>query len=225
MKKLAGILLAAALVFALAACGSQSAGNSGASSSSSSKTASQSASSDKNTSGQKILVVYFSPANADTTDAVTSATPRVKGASSVEYIANRIHSRVKGDIAKIVPQTAYPTGYEATANQAESEQKNDERPKFTLSVNPEDYDVIFVGYPMWYYEMPMIMQTFFDTYDFSGKTIIPFNTHAGSGDGGTYDTIKKLEPNATVRKGLPIAGDEAGSSNKKIANWLAKLGY
>ena len=89
------------------------------------------------------------------------------------------------------------------------------------------YDTIFIGYPIWWYELPMIMQTFFDTYDLSGKTIIPFNTHEGSGDSGTYDQIKTEEPNATVLEGLPIRGGdiENSDSKDKVTEWLTGLGY
>jgi flavodoxin len=94
-----------------------------------------------------------------------------------------------------------------------------------LDVNPEDYDVIFVGYPMWWYQMPMLMYTFFDAYDLSGKTIIPFNTHEGSGDGGTYDDIKELEPNATVLDGFNVRGSSADEADSDLDKWLAGLNY
>ena len=73
--------------------------------------------------------------------------------------------------------------------------------------------------------MPMIMQTFFDTYDFNGKTIIPFNNHAGSRDGGTYKDIAGLEPGATVLDGLAVSGERADSAEEDVKDWLAGLGY
>ncbi len=78
---------------------------------------------------------------------------------------------------------------------------------------------------MWWYTLPMIMYTFFDTYNFSGKTIIPFNTHAGSSDGGTYQTIREFEPDATVKDGLAISGGSAfdGSTEDAVKSWLAGL--
>ena len=79
---------------------------------------------------------------------------------------------------------------------------------------------------MWWYTLPMMMYTFFDTYDFSGKTIIPFNTHEGSGDGGTYETIKEFEPNATVLDGLPILGrDMSKDQTDTVKEWLKGLGF
>ena len=73
---------------------------------------------------------------------------------------------------------------------------------------------------MWWYTFPMIIYTFFDKYDFSGKTIIPFNTHMGSGDGGTYDTIRKLEPKAKVLTGLPVEmRDAENGPAKAVERW------
>ena len=79
---------------------------------------------------------------------------------------------------------------------------------------------------MWWYTLPMPMYTFFDAYDFSGKTIVPFNTHHGSGDGGTYETIKGFEPNATVLEGLPVEGNDMDKNQTSVVvNWLEKIGF
>ena len=81
-------------------------------------------------------------------------------------------------------------------------------------------------YPMWWYTLPMIMYTFFDEYDFAGKTIIPFNTHEGSGDGGTYETIKEFEPDATVLDGLAIrGGDMKSDQTSEVKAWLQEIGF
>ena len=101
-----------------------------------------------------------------------------------------------------------------------------DRPAFEdLGVDPASYDLVFVGYPIWWYEMPMIMDTFFDTYDLSGVTIIPFNTHAGSSDGGTYSDIRELESNATVLDGLAVRGEDVGKDSTKeaVLSWLQGL--
>ena len=73
--------------------------------------------------------------------------------------------------------------------------------------------------------MPVIMDAFFDKYDFSGKTIIPFMTHQGSRDSGTFKEIKTLEPNATVLDGIAVRGDRAGNSEADVRKWLTGLGY
>ena len=150
------------------------------------------------------------------------------GTSSVEWIANIIHDNVGGELIPIIPSEEYPLEYEALADYAKKERDDGGRPAFeNLSIDPAGYDVVFIGYPIWWYEMPMIMDTLFDTYDFSGVTIVPFNTHAGSGDGGTYSDIKELEPNATVLEGLAVPGEDAGkdieNAKADFANVQAQL--
>lgn len=228
MKKLLAIILSALVITSLAACSGGSSGSTEASKAKSAATsAGKSGTPDSGTvsADGKTLIVYFSPSNSDTADAVTAATPRAGDVSSVEYVAQLISSRVDADVAKIISKEAYPEDYNETADKAKDERDNDERPEFTLDVNPEDYDTVFIGYPIWWYELPMIMRTFFDTYDFSGKTIIPFNTHAGSQDGGTYDQIEELEPDATVEDGLAVSGDQANDADDKVSEWLGGLGY
>ncbi|MBQ7433287.1 MAG: hypothetical protein IJV50_07520, partial [Lachnospiraceae bacterium] len=120
----------------------------------------------------------------------------------------------------------YPHVYEELADYAKAEQDHDERPIFEdLGVDPTSYQTVFIGYPIWWYSLPMIMETFFDTYDFSGVTIVPFNTHEGSRDGGTYDMIRDREPNATVLDGLPIRGGDVANDESKraVSEWIAGL--
>ncbi|MDO4621070.1 MAG: flavodoxin [Lachnospiraceae bacterium] len=176
-------------------------------------------------SSDKTLIVYFSPSNSDMVDSVSGATPRVGDVSAVEYVAQMIEDTVDADVAKIIPETAYSVIYDDTADRAKSERDNNERPGFSLDVNPEDYDTIMIGYPIWWYGLPMVMETFFDTYDFSGKTIIPFNTHIGSRDSGTYADIAELEPDAAVLEGIAISANDVADAEKDVAEWLAKLGY
>jgi len=174
----------------------------------------------------KTLVVYFSADNTRDVDAVSSATPMADGTSSVEWIANIIHENVGGDLIPIIPSEDYPLEYDALADYAKKERDDGGRPAFEdLGVDPASYDLVFVGYPIWWYEMPMIMDTFFDTYDFSGVTIIPFNTHAGSSDGGTYSDIRELESNATVLDGLAVRGEDVGKDSTKeaVLSWLQGL--
>ena len=174
---------------------------------------------------ERILVVYFSSANTTGPDVVSGATPRVDDTGATVLLAQYIHEQIGGDIAPITVVEDYPEDYDATADQAKEEQDNDARPAFTLEVDPAEYDTIFIGYPIWWYRLPMIMNTFFETYDFSRKTIIPFNTHAGSRDGGTYSVISELEPNATVLDGLAVAGENVEDAEADVATWLTSLGY
>ena len=251
IKKITSLVLAAALSIFLAACGNsqttavtsgqdnqqaestQTADSSEAkapeSAQAENKTEDQqaeTAAENESSAGNNILILYFSADNTKDVDAVSSATPMTDGTSSVEWIANIIHDNVGGELIPIIPSEEYPLEYEALADYAKKERDDGGRPAFeNLSIDPAGYDVVFIGYPIWWYEMPMIMDTLFDTYDFSGVTIVPFNTHAGSGDGGTYSDIKELEPNATVLEGLAVPGEDAGKDSAKeaVLLWLQGL--
>ena len=251
IKKITSLVLAAALSISLTACGNsqttaitsgqdkqqtestQTADSSEAkepeSAQAENKTEDQqaeTAAENESSAGNNILILYFSADNTKDVDAVSSATPMTDGTSSVEWIANIIHDNVGGELIPIIPSEDYPLEYEALADYAKKERDDGGRPAFeNLSIDPAGYDVVFIGYPIWWYEMPMIMDTLFDTYDFSGVTIVPFNTHAGSGDGGTYSDIKELEPNATVLEGLAVHGEDAGKDSAKeaVLLWLQGL--
>lgn len=157
----------------------------------------------------KALVAYFS----------------VYGTTKI--IAEEIARQTGADIAEIEPVVPYDNNrnhYNALAHLAKQEHDEGQHPAIKNEINIEAYDVIYVGYPMWWYTFPMIVCTFFDKYDFSGKTIIPFNTHMGSRDGGTYDTIRQLEPKAKILSGLPVEMREAEHNPvDAIKKWLAIL--
>lgn len=131
-----------------------------------------------------------------------------------------------GDIEAITPSVDYPLEYDECIDVAKDETDSGARPAFvTLTADPESYDTIFIGYPVWWYTIPMVLETFFDQYDLSGKTIVPFNTHAGSRDGGTYTTIQEREPDAVVLDGLAVSGSSAGSDDARteITEWIKGL--
>lgn len=157
----------------------------------------------------KELVVYFS----------------VYG--TAKNVAEEIAKQTGADIEEIVPEIPYDSNrdhYSALAKLAKTEHDEDLRPAIKNEIDVDAYDTIYIGYPMWWYTFPMIIYTFFDKYDFSGKTIIPFNTHMGSGDGGTYETIKELEPGAIVLAGLPVEMSNAESSPAEaVKNCLSGL--
>ena len=227
MKRATAFLFALLLILSLAACGSQ---NSTAMQTQTiepreSESTPQAEPQETADTEKKILIVYFTPANSDMVDAVSSATPRVGNAASVEYVAQLIGEQVDADMAQIVAVETYPLPYNDTADRAKQEQNDDARPAFTLDVNPEEYDVIFFGYPIWWYHLPMVVRNFFESYDLSGKTIIPFVLHAGSRDGGTFREIRELEPDATVLDGLAVAGNRADRAQKDVNEWLAGLSY
>ena len=146
---------------------------------------------------------------------------------TAKAVAEEIAKQTGADIQEIAPVLPYDSNranYNALAAYAKKEHDEKMRPAIKNEINITDYDNIFIGYPMWWYTFPMIIYTLFDEYDFSGKTIIPFNTHMGSSDGGTYQTIAQLEPNAKVLKGLPVEMSAAERGCKKaVSIWLNSL--
>ena len=109
-----------------------------------------------------------------------------------QYIKEYLGDRADG--FKIDPVVSYPTNYKECTEVATREKNSNARPEFKNSevLDLSKYDTILLGYPIWWGDVPMIINTFLEKYDFSGKTIIPFNTHEGSGDAGTYSYIKQL---------------------------------
>lgn len=109
-------------------------------------------------------------------------------------------------------------------DQAAEEQEQNARPVIAGQVdNMADYDVIYLGYPNWWGDMPMILYTFLEQYDLSGKTIVPFNTHGGSGFSGTIGTIRELEPDAQVLDGLSISRNDIQDARQEIVDWVSGL--
>ena len=215
MKKIISALLALALAVSLAAC-SKAAGNESGSEDITNYTAGENSG-----ESEKMLVLYFGSDNTADADLKSEATPYYDGVGATGYLAQHIAEKTGADIEKITPVTDYPSGYNDTVEAAKEEQNNSVYPEFQpLTHNPEDYDVIIIGYPVWWYKMPNIMDSFFNAYDLSGKVIIPFNTHEGSGDSGTYDDIRELEPNATVADGFNVKGSDAGEAEKDLDKWL-----
>lgn len=172
--------------------------------------------------GTKTLVVYFSQP-----DDVDNSTVVINGETlgNTQYMAYVIQKNTGANIFRIVPETPYPTSHSELVDLAREEQRNGTRPAFAGEIeNFSEYETIFVGYPNWWSDMPMIMYTFFDAYDFSGKTIIPFNTHGGSGFSNTISTIRNLEPNAEVLNGLSISRNNIQDAEQDIIDWLQELG-
>ena len=140
---------------------------------------------------------------------------------NTEVIAKMIQEITGGDLFLVEAVNAYPADYMKTTEVAQQELHTNARPKLTGFVeNMASYDVIFLGYPDWWGTMPMAVWTFLEEYDFSGKTIIPFCTHEGSGLGHSEKDLAKLCPAAKLLKGLAIHGASVNGARKDIANWL-----
>ncbi|MBP2032079.1 flavodoxin [Clostridium algifaecis] len=140
---------------------------------------------------------------------------------NTEVIANMIKENVGCDLFKIETVEKYPSNYNDVVNVARKEQNADSRPKLARKVeNMDSYNVIYIGFPNWWGTIPMCVFTFFESYDFSGKTIIPFCTNEGSGMGRSEHDIKKLCPKSNVLSGLPIRGSSVHGSEKEVSRWL-----
>lgn len=180
-----------------------------------------------NTDNENILIAYFSvPENVDTDgiDANSGASIVVKNKDvlgNMQYMAMTIQEAIGGELFRIETTEEYPLEHETLVNQAKEEQNEEVRPELATHIeNVEQYDIIFLGYPNWWGDMPQPLYTFLEEYDFSGKTIIPFNSHGGSGFSNTIEEIKKLQPNATVKDdGLSISRNDVADSEQEITDW------
>jgi len=144
---------------------------------------------------------------------------------NTETAAKMIQKLTDGDVFKIATLKEYPSDYHECTEEARKELRQNARPELSGRVERlEDYHVIFLGYPNWWSTMPMAVYAFLEAYDFSGKIILPFCTHEGSGMGHSESDIKKLCPNAKVLKGLAIIGGSVQGAEKEIANWIQKVG-
>lgn len=178
----------------------------------------------------RILVTYFSmpettnPNNMTTEEDNSVVVIDGEVLGNTQYMAYVIQETTGADIFRIEPRTPYPTDHSTLVDLAAEEQDENARPAIKDRVtNMDDYDVVFIGYPIWWSDMPMILYTFFDTYDFSGKTIIPFSTHGGSSFAGTPRTIQGLEPDATMLDGLTISRNNIQDARQEIIDWVNDL--
>ena len=148
---------------------------------------------------------------------------------NTERLANAIHENAGGDIIRIEPVNPYPVDdyhNKSFTDQAQQEKTDGARPEIKdMDINLDEYDTIFVGYPIWWGSMPMAVYTFFDKYDLSNKTIAPFNTHEGSGAGDTHGEIMRLEPDATIVDCLSVYGSNTTEDQSDaVKSWLERIG-
>lgn len=173
-----------------------------------------------NLKDKKCLIAYFSRKGANY---VSGRIVDLK-VGNTEVVGKFIQEITGGDMFHIEAVKSYPKDYTETTEVAQVELRANARPELTDHVeNMDSYDVIFLGYPNWWGTAPMPVFTFLEEYDFSGKTIVPFCTHEGSGLGHSEKDIAKLCPKATVLKGIAIHGTNASSAKSTVSNWLGKL--
>lgn len=168
----------------------------------------------------KILIAYYSRKGQN----YVSGSIKDLKVGNTELVAEMIGKITGGDLFKIETVNSYPLDYNETADIAQDELRTNARPELSSKVSGiEDYDVIILGYPNWWDTMPMAVYTFLESYDFSGKTIMPYCTHEGSGFGHSEKDIVKLCPEANLLKGLAIHGTNVSKAKVDIEKWLKDL--
>ena len=154
----------------------------------------------------KILIAYFS------------------WSGNTRLVARQLQKSVSCDLFEIKTVKPYPNDYYECTEVAKKEQQINVRPVLVDTVKDFDYyNVIFVGYPNWWSTIPMPLFTFFESYNFSGKMVIPFCTHGGGGLGRSVTDIKKLCPNSTVLEAISINGSNVRRAQKDVDEWLRKF--
>ena len=183
----------------------------------------------------RILVAYLSRAGENYNVGVPQA-----GSASASYagyiekgntaiLAETIADATGGDLFTITTVVPYPDDYATMLQVAQEEIDTDARPELAGIVeNMDDYDIIFIGYPIWHGRMPQAIYTFLESYDLTGKTVIPFNTHEGSGQSGTQQVIANALPGSAVLQGLAVRGKTAQEDPEQtqalVNEWLEGLG-
>lgn len=234
MKKTITGLLLFAMLLSLTACGGSSTQNTPQESGSASGTVSTLEPDDPATApndtstpvenrGTKMLVAFFSLTGEQYEVGVIE-----KG--NTHIVADMIAEQTGADSFQIEGTAAYPETYDGLLEISRQEEAADTRPEISGTVdNMEDYDVIFLGYPIWWGDMPMIVYGFLESYDFSGKTIVPFCTHGGSGLSSTPSKIAEICPDAVIADGLAVRGSTAQNSRETtleaVVDWLKDGGF
>lgn len=200
MKKIVFVLTAVFMLLALAGCGGgKKAENREAKPASAMKQAE--AATAPAAENRKILVAYFS------------------WGGTTREVAKTIHAKTGGDLFEIKPETPYPKEYHQTTEMCKTEKTQNARPKLAGQLpDLRQYDVILIGYPIWWYIEPMIIKTFVEAQDLSGKIILPFATSGGSDITGSVADLRKTLPNAQVKDGL------LANSAGYIDPWLKENG-
>ncbi|MBS6348772.1 MAG: hypothetical protein KH443_08205 [Oscillospiraceae bacterium] len=183
------------------------------------------------TGNSNILIAYFTwadntvvedPSSVDV-DATTSASVLAPG--NTAKLASWIQQEVGGDLHSIVVEEPYSSDYDQCLDRAADEKADNARPALASHVdNMEDYDIVFLGFPNWWYILPMPVLTFVEEYDWSGKTVVPFVTH---GTGGLSSTIRDLTAalpeDVTILEPIGVYRPEVDASQSAIQEWIAGL--
>ena len=215
MKKYVPIIVMALLVLMLSGCGGKNETFSGGQN--------ESVQAVVNLEDSRILIAYFSLLDIvpEGADATTHATPMI---GNTEYAAMELQKQTDGDLFAIRTVQSYPVLHSECSEIAQKESREDARPELSTHMeNMEDYDIIFLGYPLWWYEEPMAVRTFLEEYDFSGKTIVPFCTSLGASVGKSEQNIQRICPDSVVMSGVTLHS-ESKDFSEPISEWLTEIG-
>lgn len=143
-------------------------------------------------------------------------------------VAKEIAAQTGASLIEVKPASAYPDDYDECCDVAQQEQDDDARPELEAIPDLSAYDTIYLGFPIWWGQLPMLMYTLLEGVDTSGKVVAPFNTHEGSGKGTSASELAALCPDATLLDGLAIRGTTAQNSpdevTSEVSAWLESLG-
>ena len=232
MKKWTSLLLTLTTVLFLAACG-----NSGTQENTSEPPASVSGSTTEETPAPTDTEAPAEePAEEPSEEPAESETPTAEDSSSAliayfswsgntEQVAQIIQQETGGDLFEIAPATPYTDDYNELLDIAQQEQSDKARPELAGQVeNWEQYDTIFVGYPNWWSDAPMAVYTFVESYDWSGKTLVPFNTSASGGFGRSLSGLEESAAGASILDGISFTERTLGDAQSEVTTWLDELG-
>lgn len=190
----------------------------------------QSQSNDNQTvSNGNILVAYFSWAdNAvldDDVDAVSS--PSVIAPGNVQQLATWVQEETGGQLFSIQVKDPYPSDWDECLSRANEERRDDARPELVANVeNIDEYDVVFLGYPNWWYGVPMPLLSFLEANDLSDKQVYLFCSHGTGGLANSVEIISEALPDSTISDNIfDCYEEDAPNSQEDISNWVSELGY
>jgi flavodoxin len=150
-----------------------------------------------------ILVVYFSKTG------------------NTKAIAQKIQEKVGGDIFEIDVVTPYPDNRDVLLEQAKKEQGENNKPELKTKVEDiSKYNIIFLGHPIWWSQLPPPVTTFLTEYDLANKTIVPYSSSGSGNNGQTVEDITKLAPNSKILEALPLRTDGGDALDATISTWL-----
>lgn len=176
-----------------------------------------------------VLVAYFSWADnavlEDDVDAVSS--PSVIPPGNVQQLAGWVQEETGGDLFSIKVTDPYPSDWDECLDRANEELSEDARPELTENVeNLDQYDTVFLGYPNWWYGVPMALLSFLENNDLSGKDVYLFCSHGTGGLADSVDIITEAVPDAEISDNIfDCYEEDASSSEEVIREWVQELGY